>query len=43
MSEIEMVVEALKKCVDSDAFAKAMREIQGGDCCGAECSGACSQ
>ena len=30
MSEIEMAVEALKKSVDPDAFAKAMREIQGG-------------
>lgn len=31
MSEIEMAVEALKKCVDPDAFAKAMEEVKGGN------------
>ena len=31
MSEIEMAVEALKKCVDPDAFAKAMEDVEGGN------------
>lgn len=31
MTEIEMAVEALKKCVDPDAFAKAMEDVKGGN------------
>lgn len=31
MSEIEMAVEALKRCVDPDAFAKAMEDVKGGN------------
>lgn len=31
MSEMEMAIEALKKCVDPDAFAKAMEDVKGGN------------
>lgn len=30
MTDIEMTVEALKRCVDPDAFSKAMEDLQGG-------------
>lgn len=31
MSEMEMAIEALKKCVGTEAYAKAMEEVKGGN------------